>query len=176
MSSGINDFGGERLTGVATPTNDDHAANKKYVDEHGGGGSMTSRMLINGDVVSVVDSTMLPWNKQSGDDLLDLTDPTAPTILVAGVYAFNIAANGSAPGPYAVDWFWFGLDTDANADDAYQDNFAPLNPDVAPNPNPQCSQSLVYYMPAGALLQANVRHSNPDPIDFKIQGSIQRLS
>lgn len=161
--------------------------NKASIGFPGGSGidESTQIMLIDGDEVTG-DDINLPFTKatwRTSADLLDLTDPTLPTIIEAGVYAFNLCVIANAFG--ADDFAWVGFDFDGsdpanpgNGWDHYQDIFMPLADLGNPAPNngtPQGSACVVGYMPAGATCQVNVRTLTGD-VPFRLQGTIQRIS
>jgi hypothetical protein len=70
--------------------------------ETGGGGSQpTARATMGTDNATTIaddSSAYLPWGvKFAGDDLFDLSDPLAPMVLVAGIYAFTASVFSTTP-------------------------------------------------------------------------------
>jgi hypothetical protein len=64
----------------------------KTVVDAGGGSQPITREQLTGAATTITNGgdASLEWgNKTAGDDLLDVTDPFAPVVLAAGVYAFS---------------------------------------------------------------------------------------
>lgn len=147
----------------------------------------TRIMLIDGPVVPPSDDPesfdmSLPLAKatwRASEDLLDLTNPNLPTILEAGVYAFNLAV--LAQGQSVLDdTAWVGMDIDGidaehtggDGWDHYQDFHFSLKTDDGVNP--VGSGCVVGWCPAGATVDMHVRTASHD-VGFKVQGTIQQV-
>lgn len=74
----------------------------RLTDETAGGGGgfvptdTNSSNLYDGSANVPAGGVQLPWNDGGGAALLDLTNPLAPTVNVAGVYALTIGIDGAA--------------------------------------------------------------------------------
>jgi hypothetical protein len=144
----------------------------------GGGGSqpITHEAFASGPSNGINDgeSEPLGWVRDTGDVLVDLTDPLFPVIVTEGVYAVTVGVtttNLTAGG-------YFSTELVFDYDGAYQ-AVSPTSPTAtAVLTNPTVVVSLTYYLPAGAKLALNAY--NFDGVatrNFQIvQAYIQRLA
>jgi hypothetical protein len=114
----------------------------------------------------------LTWTHLNGEtDILDLTDPTAPTQVTAGTLSVTVnicCDSGTQPGKSA----FIELDLDENADDATASATFSLDVDI-PGMTPQSSMSLTYFAPAAGLIQAFVKHAAATALDFWLEAAVQ---
>lgn len=118
----------------------------------------------------------LSWTADDGPNmttgLLDLTDPTQPVVVAAGVYTFSIwleSENGQAG-----EFMWCEFDADLNGDDPIVFISGPMGP--AGTALASISTALTFYMPAGAVLDMFIKHSASANRTFKGRMNVQRLS
>jgi len=116
----------------------------------------------------------LPWAYLQGDVLLDLSTPTLPTVIEAGIYAVTLGVQGSAltvGGIYQVI-FWM----DQTGDSAMVVASSP--PSVTADPDPEVTVAMTYYVPAGGILEVAV--VNGDGVaarDFNLNSAVvQRIT
>jgi hypothetical protein len=102
-----------------------------------------------GAVIANTEFGSLRWVKAAGDTLVTLTDPLAPVIVTAGVYA--VAVYGQV-GSVTVGGYWTGeLDLDLDGDDQFLVAASGLS-SVANSGSLPVSLSLTYYIPAGGVV------------------------
>jgi hypothetical protein len=144
----------------------------------GGGGSqpVITREQLGGNAVTVADGTngLLTLDTGFGPDaLLDLSDPSGPLFIAAGVYAVTIGVRPSnAVSPGGSFEFEFLLDVNGESPVIGQSG-TPAQPSSAG----QISASMTYYCPAGAELRI-IAYNNDggQSLDFSAYGNVQRLS
>ena len=115
------------------------------------------------------------WDKDGGDDLLDLTDPANPVIVTSGTYAICLCMKASGPltaaGSYEAGLY---LDTGGANLGTVQDSA----PSTANQSNPGVALSATLYMTAGTVITMYV--TNNDGVasrDFSLQSAVvQRLA
>jgi hypothetical protein len=120
-------------------------------------------------------STILTWDtKGAGDTLLDLTAPTAPTVVTAGVYSvatvFFALSELTAAGSFVA-----ALDLDLNGEDPQVVATSPGQ--IAGRGGLYVALANTWYLPAAAVLQARV--TNLDGVasrNFRIDAFLQRIS
>lgn len=118
----------------------------------------------------------LPWNtKTGGDTLLDISDPTAPTVIIGGVYAFYVLVECddalTAGGFYQAA---LTLDTNGNSAEFVAADAQGTALDGTAN----MALTAVYYVPAGGgvLLQVTNKDGVQD-LNFLLgKAIIQRIS
>ncbi len=147
--------------------------------EEGPSGGSQARERIVGDHVEVGNNTAytnLTWDtKQDGDDLLDLTDPSAPTAIVAGVYAVSVAIqvfdSMTVGGNYSAV-----LDLDRDGD-VSTEMIVTSAPASALNASPSLSINATYFVPAGGVISvAILNQDGVSAINFFLdQAAIVRL-
>lgn len=143
-------------------------------DKFGGSQPTTREQFGTGASTTVADNANdpLPWGaKFSGDDLLDVSTPTAPTVIAAGVYvvACTFARTGAA---MTANGTWqAGLELDEQGEDA-----AILGDGT--DKTLRVGLSLTYYIPAGGTIRAGIwNRDGAGPCDWKLENQIvQRLS
>lgn len=132
------------------------------------GGLRGEREQITGDPVTITDgsSDKLTWDtKDSGTELLDLTDPANPVAVADGIYAVTVEVNAAAitvGGFYTVT-----LALDTAGDDANVTVSSP--PSTAAFGTPIVSVSLTYFIPAGGVLNVTVdSEDGASSVDYNI--------
>lgn len=158
-----NESGIEVFTGTITPAP--------------GGGSISTREQAGGDdlLVNAGDLQPLLWTpKVAGDDLLDLSAPTAPTVLATGVYA--VAVTVAADEPFTVGISLpVQLELDANGEDPIVYGLSPAAD--ATNTNPQVLLAMTYYVPIGGAIKVSATNQDVAARNIHIQsGVVQRIS
>lgn len=141
-----------------------------------GGGSSGLQHVYDGAVKTTVDPKSddnpspvpLIWSDEypTDDDIVDLTDPLAPVVRAAGIYAVTVmfcflpAAGKSAY--CSIDLFNDSPDTTMYATSV-------MNLDVIVTANgtifPQIAMHVTGRMPAGALISVRVMHNADAPLD-----------
>jgi hypothetical protein len=146
-------------------------------NQPGGSSAPITREQIAGNPTSIANgaSVNLPWNVvSSGDALLDLTTPAAPTIVTAGTYAVSVEVDPVAS-MTAAGWFSVSLTLDSGGEAAAMNGTSP--PASASLDMPGLSVSLTYYIPAGGTIVVRVHNGDGvSAIDFVLFGIVQRLS
>jgi hypothetical protein len=117
----------------------------------------------------------MPWSPDNGPNmtagLLDLTDPTQPIVVEAGVYTFSIWLE-SEDG-VAGEFMWCEFDADLDNDDPIVFMSGPMTAGLN---HGSIATALTFYMPAGAVLDMFVKHSSGSNRTFKGRMNVQRLS
>lgn len=145
----------------------------------GGGGSSSAVQThgyYSGPSTSVPNfsSADLPLGSfHTGDDLLDVTDPGAPVVIDAGVYAITALTQPSvdmtAGGIYTLS-----MEFDSDGDDQ---SFALTLEGTAGLPRPPALLAFTYYIPAGGLLRFQaVNLDGVQSISFALAIYVQRIS
>lgn len=154
-------------------------ADGTFAPAAGGGGSSTEHATYRGNNVSIPNSgaaTSLTWDTLvSGDALLDLSVPTAPTIVTGGVYVVTVntfPASGMADDKaYGVNLFVNGGEVDQillKETRAVEDSF---------DFDTWCAMSVAYLLAAGSFLTVQVQQADAGAVNFALNGAyIQRLS
>ncbi len=112
------------------------------------------------------------WTKSGGGDLLDLTTPTVPLILVSGIYAITgdfTWQGGPSPGDGAE--CQIGSDSLGYANVFGIDFGAPVPDDPIPG-----IPVWIAYMPAGTDLYMKALQSTGSPGNFVGAGWLQRIT
>lgn len=139
----------------------------------GGGTTFTDlREQFSGTVSISPSGTNPDWTHSSGSTLVDLTSPSAPTIIDAGLY--NIAGTFVLDSTFAGEFGTIALiaDTAATITPLAADTF-PLDGD--PSQNTIVSPTLTVYLPVGAAIQAFLTHGDASPIDIEWIPTIQQI-
>jgi hypothetical protein len=135
--------------------------------------NVITREIIVGNPVSIADThnALLTWDESQGPDvLLDLTNPVAPVVIDAGVYAVSTSILGSlSPG----GTFGGRLRLDATGEQAFV--FETVGPGGI---GPYLSLTETWYIPEGGVIEVRVWNEDGTATqDFIIeQANVQRLS
>ena len=149
-------------------------------NQPGGGGytAPITRAVYSGDAINIADGNTdsLTWDSlDAGTALLDIvTDNQSPTVITAGVYALSVTVLGATL--TATGYFVLTLVLDLNGDDAELRVASPLA--AATQSSPRIGLCAVYYLPAGAVLRAQVANGDGAAArDFSLVGAVlQRIS
>lgn len=159
----------EQLVGLATAA--------EAIAASSGGGAAAFRNTYTGTAAGVADHTFtrLPFSAaqdDSGTGVLDLTDPTQPLTLTAGIYAVTATVRALGA-PAAGTTCSIEIDFDEEGVDwPSASTTAPL--DGASGR--YASITAIYYMPAGAVLQVGVVHDDDSQtLSFELTASVQRI-
>lgn len=127
-----------------------------------------------GDIVPSGAFTLLTWGNQNGGDALDLSDPQNPVIIEAGVYCISTAIFCLASvGKLA----FYELDLDAFGVDPLLTTLIDIGSGIGGNPGqPNGTLSLTFYVPAGGVLQAGVKHNVGSNHTFQFFAFVQRVA
>lgn len=110
--------------------------------------------------------------KASGDDLLDLTDPTAPVVIESGVYAISTTVHPDTGTMTAGGRLDAALILDSNGEGAGADVAGSLYA-----PAGSIGLSMVRYLPAGAVcVIQGVNLDGVQAIVFQTRTSVQRIA
>ncbi len=144
----------------------------------GGGGGVTTREQLHaaGNVTIANGANgVLTWAKSTGSDLVDLTDPTAPAIVTAGVYAVGIQV-APAGAITTGGSFIAKLELDANGEDPEIDVTSAAA--TAAVNQPRVGNWLTYYIPAAGVIVVTVANlDGVASVDYRLSfASIQRIS
>lgn len=133
---------------------------------------ITRATYVTGSRVSVDPAAyvQLPWTQGSGDALLDLTDPSNPTIVAAGVYALSAVFTGIDLTAGAS--FYSELDLDSSGEDAEAYAVSPAAAGAATTMALAC----VYYIPTGGVVQASVENHDSVARSFQHYAVLQRIT
>jgi hypothetical protein len=160
----VDSSGVERLVGTLVP------------DPGGGSQPTTHEAFSTGPSNGIADGANEPlgWVRDTGDVLVDLTDPFFPVIITEGVYAVTVGVSGASltAGGY------FSPELVFDYDGAYQ-AVSPTSPAAtAVLTSPIAEVSLTYYLPAGAKLALNAYNfDGTTSRNFSIvQAYIQRIA
>src|SRR4029077_10474700 len=107
-------------------------------------------------------------------DLLDLSVPSAPTVIDAGVYAFNLSVI-SGNEATADLLFPVSFDVDGNGFDFSNDGYATFDAATQGTNHGQYSLCVVGYCAAGVGVQCRVQTASGDR-SFRVQGTVQRIT
>ena len=150
----------------------------RLTDESGGGapngGKSKAQYVGNNVSIAPNFNADLTWDTLLvGDALLDISTPTAPTVIHAGIYAVTVWAMGVLGGVGESYTLW--LRVDEAGDDAWS-KMDVNYPGAAAEIYSQVT--LVYFLPAGAVIRANVRmgSNGADRVAALREGTLQRLS
>lgn len=137
-----------------------------------GGGSQPHTQATYDDSITIAagDSANASWGDAAGDELLDLTDPENPTIVVTGTYAFTcqIGTNDDLTGVSALVTFAFNPDGEN-----------PPNVNLTLEGSAAGAQGIVpftWYLVAGTVVRFTVENDDGDnPHDFSFIAFVQRI-
>lgn len=140
-----------------------------------GGGSVPAQETLSGDPVTIVASgnANLTWDtKGSGNDLLDLSTPDAPTVIADGVYAVTIQVNPHFTSPLTVGaTFQAILSLNSELDVAF--TTADSSPASVANAQPCVSLTVVSQMTAGDAINAQVTNwDGAASVDYVLSNAI----
>lgn len=165
-------------TGTVAATNV-QAAIAEVAAEAGAGSAPITREELDGPNLLIADGDTgaLGWsNGGSPDSLLDLTTPTSPTVITAGVYCFTVTVAAfstlSVGGLFRVQ-----LQLDRSGFNASQ--YVDSRVGVGVNLSPLACITFPWYMPAGAKVEVWVTNLDGGALDktFSIYTAhVQRLS
>lgn len=164
ISIAANSGGPVRLAGKATG------------EPSGGSQPITREQFVENTTVAPDVGVFMNWTKSLGDDLVELTDPLAPTIITAGVYALTGILVLSAAVAGDGTFLKLDIELDADNDDADAINVAPLHDDSVSEIGNACSAAVTYYCPAGAVLKAQALHDITGGVIVTFRARLQRLS
>lgn len=145
----------------------------------GGGGGVAPNTLpkafygpAGGTSVASATPTYLPFALSSGDALLDLTTPTAPTVVQGGIYAVSISPN--VTGAAANKHWWAVLELDQTGTDF---NALAINDsnDVLFGEG-SCNLSITVYIPAGGGIGCQVYTDFGASATFDFTATIQAIA
>jgi hypothetical protein len=118
--------------------------------------------------------TPLEWGYGSGAQLLDLSVPTQPAVITAGLYAVTAEFQRSGGTTLATDAVTIELDIDTGGSFGYVfKSMSLLAVDGASN---QDTLTLSWYAPAGAVIQATVEHNIGSDRILTLIAAVQNLS
>lgn len=146
-------------------------------DDAAGGGSVAVLEEIIGDGVGVLlapnVSAALPWKHSFGAALLNLTTPTQPRIVTAGVYAFYVEARAiSLDGAPYTHQGRFLMQPPALAFDTLEQ----MPSEVIPTQGGGLPFAITRSMPAGGKLQFGVIHTAGGNVRYALRAWIAKLS
>jgi hypothetical protein len=146
----------------------------------GGGGTYTPptgrALFTTNSYVSIANgaATALTWDAINPQTILDLTDPTFPAVITAGIYAVSVGVGTSDPitvgGYYALDLTVGGAAAaDTNADSP---------PSGAANQTPNTFIACTYYIPVGGGISLSCRnHDGAAARHFGLfEAAVQRIT
>lgn len=160
-------------------TFNEEAGHAEWRQPEGGGSQPLGSEAVGGNQTSVANgaSGALEWAFSFGDELLDLTDPTTPTVVDAGVYLVSVSIQ---PGTDMTDagWFSAALTLDSTGD-IWPAGVTEDGPAAAAgHTKPSVAVSFCWYIPAGGALNVTVANNDGvQDLDFTIEGgSVVRLT
>lgn len=117
----------------------------------------------------------LVWGSPSGAALLDLTDPTAPTVVASGLYQVQISFRAD---PVAAKSYQFALGLDPGGADLNVRSSGSLDATAAGPGGDQASSSMTWTgpVPAGGGLSALFAHDAGVDHDVILRASVTRLA
>jgi len=167
-----NDANSLKITGLADGVDPQDAATVAQT----GGSAVTSRAEYGGNSVTIANGAtgVITWDtKYLGDDLLDLTDPENPAVIIAGVYIVTVAVASSEPLTAAGE-AQIAFDMDNDGDDP---NTLSTFPGSGAG-GMSGSVTIAYYIPAGGTLHLRVKNfDGASSRDFNLtEAVVQRVS
>lgn len=167
--------GGQAYTGLVETTGD---VSVTAIVAAGAGGVTTREQFFtsgSGQSIPNNSNTVMVWNKTAGTSLFDLTTPSSPTAIEAGIYAISVAIETND----YTNPFNFGatLQMDVGVENATV-SLTTLVPSYASVPFNLVSSTLAltYYLAAGAEVQATMLHDIGVSADFFLRATVQRLT
>lgn len=120
--------------------------------------------------------TNLAWTKfdPDGADLVDLTDPVNPKIYTAGIYQVK-AEIACGTNTAAGGWLDIYLAVDVNGDDENLELVFPFPPHSA-KAYTSGGVTIVYYIPAGGVINFDCVNNTADTLLLNFNGSIQKIT
>lgn len=128
------------------------------------------------EAIASLGQGQLKWEKFEGPGLMDLTDPLNPTIITAGIYALTVTVKSQTT-ITAAGYFDFFIHMDDSGETATAWGLSGVSP-VGSNDESPATASLVWYCPAGAVVNCTVNnYDGVQSLTFTMgNGVLQRIS
>lgn len=127
-----------------------------------------------GDYLTIVSGewTNPPWVLDAGkhhDNLLDLTDPTNPTLIVGGYITVDLEVQVRVTHETAAKAIYVELDIDLNGEDANVAGNYSIDPSHDPGGTGiNCPLSLSSYCPAGGVVSIAFQHNKGSNAEIRV--------